>query len=101
MPNDPVSGPITREKLRELVAAPFGAATKAIQEIDPLYGRKEGEKFRWKITADCSMRGTAYVEAASQDEADNLADDLQDAAFDWDAGWGSDISILTVEPDKR
>ena len=47
---DPVSGPIPRDVFATLAAEPHGQALRIIQQYDPLYGRKEGEKLRWKVT---------------------------------------------------
>lgn len=98
---DPVTGPLSRDELSELVKAPFGEAVKVIREYDPQYGRAPGEKYRWKIVARCEMEGTAYVMAADEKEANKLADDITDGAFDWDAPWSSDLEIVSVEPDKK
>jgi hypothetical protein len=98
---DPVSGPLSRQQLAELVTAPFGKAVEVIREYDPQFGRKPGEKYRWRIKARCEMEGTAYVMAADEKEANKLADEITDAAFDWDAPWSSDLEVISVEPDKR
>lgn len=96
--NDPISGPITRDELRELASAPYGEALKVIRKHDPLFGRKDGEKFRWKVLATVTCTMYAFVEAASEDEANKLADKLNTAAFDYESE--GDISIDSVEPDR-
>jgi hypothetical protein len=95
--NDPISGPMPRDQFRELVDAPFGAATKAIRKYDPQFGRADGEKFRWRVHAESTMRGSAYVMASSQEEADDLAADLDCNDFDW-CDYSSDFDVLEVEP---
>lgn len=96
---DPVTGPLSRDEFAEAVKAPCGKAAAIIRRHDPLWGRKPGEKIRWKIEVKGRMYGTAYVMAADQKEADKLADDIDSAAVDWD-DWNSDLEIITVEPDK-
>jgi hypothetical protein len=55
---------------------------------------------RWKVTARSPRRSTgcAFVEAASQFEADKLADALDINDFDFDLT--GDVEIISVEPDK-
>jgi hypothetical protein len=83
---DPVTGPMPREKFRELVALPAGKAREAIQEYDPLWGRRPGEKIEWRIRVERSGRdtGTAFVKAATEKEAEALAENLTSDAIDWD-----------------
>lgn len=98
---DRATGPIPREEFMALVSAPFGAAEKAIRKYDPLWGRKEGEKIKWRVTFTRTVRETGYstVEAADQKEAEKLADDIPDNKIDWDHfGGDSDIDSLEVAP---
>lgn len=96
---DPVYGPIPKAEFAELVAAPYGEATKRIRKYDPFYKREEGEKIRFRVEATGRMHGVGYVEASNQEEADKLADELTDASFDWrDSSGGFDI--VSVELDK-
>jgi hypothetical protein len=99
MSHDPVTGPLSREEFVELITAPYGEATKIIRKHDPFYQREPGEKVRWRVEASGRMRGTAYIEAADQKEADKLANELNDASFDWRDG-GDNFDILSVELDK-
>ena len=96
---DPVTGPLSREELAALAAAPAGVAAEKIREHDPFWGRGDGEKIRWKVTGRSNAKVEAYVMAASQEEANELADKLGDAEFD-EVGWG-DIEIDSIEPDRR
>ena len=99
MAHDPVTGPLSRDEFVELIAAPYGEATKIIRKHDPFYRREPGEKVRFRVEASGRMRGTGYVEASDQKEADKLANELNDASFDWqDSGGGFDI--ISVELDK-
>lgn len=100
MAHDPVTGPISREAFRELVQAPAGQARKKIQEYDPFWGREEGAKIDYEVTVSGMIQGTALVKASSQDEADKLADDLNDADIDWGGG-SDDFTVLSVAPYKR
>lgn len=97
---DPVTGPLSRDEFMELAGAPFGAAAKRIRDFDPFFGRGDGEKIRWKVKCRGDMHGTAYIEAASEKEANNLADNLSEAEVDWDGG-SDDFEILSVEPDRK
>ena len=96
-PLDKITGPITREELPSLAAAPHGHAAEAIRVHDPFWGRGEGEKIRWKVCVRSTGNGgTAYVDAASREEADKLADELDSTMIDWD---DDEFEVLSVEPD--
>lgn len=97
---DPISGPLSRQQLAELVKAPYGECVKVIRKYDPQYGRQPGEKFRWKITARCEMDGVGYVMASDENEAAKLADEMADISFDWSARWPSDMEIISVKPEN-
>lgn len=95
MTRNPISGPIPLDKFKELINLPFGGALKAIRKYDPLYGLQEGEKLRWEVTASGYMTGRSVVYASSKDEAEELAEELTAADFDWDTD--DSIDIDTVE----
>lgn len=101
MKNDPSTGPIPRERFKEIIAAPFGEAAKAIREYDPQWGRADGEKFEWKITVSrCgSDQGTAIVKASSEEEANEEADNLSESDIDWD-DFANGFQVVSVEPNK-
>ena len=63
------TGPLTPEELKELASEPFGAGLKAIRKYDPLYGRKEGERFRWRVRLSARAFAEATVMAANEEEA--------------------------------
>jgi hypothetical protein len=96
--NDPISGPVPRDVFKTLVSVPYGKAREVIRKYDPMWGVEEGEKVRWKVTCYYTHVGVAYVEAANQEEADDLANDLLDSDFSFDYGNG-DIDIIDVELD--
>lgn len=103
MNNDPVTGPFSRDEFSALVNAPYGQAWKAIRKHDPLFGRTSGERFKWLVTLeqDCPMRAHAFVEACSEDEARELAENLPFNDLDWNvidcaAAYGFDV--VDVEP---
>lgn len=98
MAHDPITGPLSRTEFAELVRAPHGYAKKVIRKHDPYYRLEPGEKVRFRVEASGRMRGMAYVEAQSQQEAEKLADALSDASFDWQ---GADFDIIAVEIDQR
>lgn len=95
---DPVTGPLSREKLHELADAPFGAALKEIRKFDPLYGIRDGDLVKWRVKATRMARedGVAEVEAASIEGAKRLAEELDADDFDWDE-FNSDIGDLEIE----
>lgn len=96
--NDPITGPVPREKFVEAVSAPYGQAQKIIREFDPLWGLAEGEEIEWKVKAKISYpaRGTATVRAAGVKEAEAKVDELTFDDFDWDDL--DDFEIVSVEP---
>ena len=100
MTNDPSTGPIPREEFKELARAPAGEARKRIRDYDPLWGVREGEKIEWEVICDGQMRGRVIIKASSQEEADELADNLSDAEIDWECATG-DFDVISVEPYKR
>jgi hypothetical protein len=99
MSHDPATGPFTRQQINEMVAAPYGEATKLIRKVDPFWGREEGEKVRWRVNASGRLHGTAFVQAPSLKEADKLANELTALDFDWGSG-SDDFDILNIELDK-
>jgi len=94
---DRSTGPVPREKFAEIVNAPYGQAAKMIRKYDPTWGLKEGEKIKWRVCCSGTMTGTAYVEAASEEEAIDLAEKLSASEVDWDDG-RDEIEIESVEP---
>lgn len=86
MSNDPSTGPIPRDKFKELVDAPFGAAAKEIRKYDPMFGRSEGETIKWRVTVqrDAHDTGTIYIDAKDEDEACELAEEASESDVDWD-----------------
>ncbi|MCK1445396.1 hypothetical protein IVB43_23715 [Bradyrhizobium sp. 48] len=83
---DPVTGPVPREKFSELVEAPHGQAVRMIRRYDPYYGRKEGEPFKWAVrfTREIEEEGYGYVEAATEEEAEELGRQLKEKDLTWD-----------------
>ena len=102
MVDDPVTGPISKELFKKLADAPFGEATKTIRQHDPLWGRAEGEKIEWIITVQREVTGlgTAIIKAASENEANDLADDLVSSEIDWDDVDINWFEVVSVEPKK-
>lgn len=90
------TGPIPPEVFAECVKAPFGKAKEIIRKYDPYWGRGDDEKISWKVRVSGWMGGTAYVTAATKDEADQLADELSGGDIDWDT-WGDDFTVTSVE----
>lgn len=80
------AGPLTIDRLKELADAPMGAATKALREHDPLWGRALGEKIKWRIEYEqcVTMGGYKIIEAESEDEAMKIFDKMEDSELDPD-----------------
>ena len=97
--NDPSTGPLSREEFKKLVEAPHGQARREIQKVDPLFGRSPGEKIEWRVRCRADMHGTAFVKAATEQEAEALADELTSNDVDWDT-YSDDIEIWDVSPAK-
>lgn len=97
MERDPITGPISRDELKALSAAPFGDAAKAIRKHDPLWGLEDGSEIKWKIEFRREQTGYAIVRAATEKGAGLLADKIPADAIEWE---DDDISIETIDPAK-
>jgi hypothetical protein len=82
---DPSTGPITREQFKRIVDAPFGAAGEMIRKYDPLWGLKPGEKMEWEVTVQRMQQGTVIVKAATEEEAQNMAGEVNESDVNWDS----------------
>lgn len=82
------TGPMTSEQLKALADAPHGHALKEIRKFDPLYGRLSGEgeliKWRVKLTKEVQAVGFVTVEAATKEDAEALAEEVDDHKVEWD-----------------
>lgn len=76
-------GRMTPVQIKELADAPFGQAAKSIREIDPLWGVEEGRPIKWRAKFSREVRevGSAIVEAATKEEAEELAEALPEASI--------------------
>jgi hypothetical protein len=92
----PSTGPLTPEQLKELAQAPFGAGREAIREHDPYWGRARGEKFKWRVEVSTTACGEAYVMAEDEEEAEELADALDDSAIEY-TEFGR-LNVVRVKP---
>ena len=100
MANDPVTGPIPRDKFAEMVNLPYGEACKAIRKYDPLWGIKDGEKIDYEVVVSARVQGRAIVKASSLKEAEELAEEIGEHDCDW-GGYGcDDLEVLDVRPAK-
>lgn len=95
---NPITGPLHPHELKALAAAPFGEAAKAIRKHDPFWGLADGTKIKWIVRCRRNDRGDATIMAASQEEADALAEELTGLDIDWDSD-DDDFTILSVTPD--
>jgi hypothetical protein len=96
------TGPLSPDELKALANAPYGEAVKAIRKHDPLFGLREGQKIRWRVTFEREIReeGVAYVTASSEDEATELGANLESSAINWDVRGYFDENgdLVSVEP---
>lgn len=80
-------GPMSADEFQKAVDAPYGMAAGMLRRYDPLWGRMnaEGDPIRWKVTLEKSvrMRATTYVEAVTEEQADLLAANIDDAKLNW------------------
>ena len=93
----PSTGPLTPEKLKELAGEPFGAGLKAIREHDPLYGRKEGERFKWRVTLSARAWADATVTATDEEDARRKAELLDESEIEYKE-FGNHV-VESVDPE--
>ncbi len=96
---DPSTGPVPRDEFAKLIDAPCGEAKKVIRKYDPLFGRAPGEVVKWTVMVEATGRrtGVAEVDAATEKEAEKLADDLSGDDVEWDYD-EDDFRIISVKP---
>ena len=93
------TGPLTSEELKELASEPFGAGLKAIRKHDPLYGRKEGERFKWRVTLSARAWADATVMAADEEDARREAELLDESEIEYKE-FGNHV-VESVEPEPE
>jgi hypothetical protein len=100
--DDPVSGPIPRDKLKELANAPAGKALREIRKFDPWYGHPPGSKVDICVVATREIEGAAFVKAANREEAKELAKKLKVRDFQWEtSSWiDDDYDIQSIGVDE-
>ena len=95
----PSTGPLTPEELKELAGEPFGAGLKAIRKHDPLYGRKEGERFRWRVRLSAHAWADATVMAADEEEALRAAYLLDESEIEYNEFGNHEVESVEPEPE--
>lgn len=100
--NNPISGPVPREKFNALVDAPHGEARDTIRQYDPFWGLPPGAKIKFEVEVRADLIGYAVVEAASLEEAKKLAAKLPVAEIEFDVHdlTDHDWTVETVNPVK-
>ena len=93
----PSTGPLTPARLKELAEGPFGAGLKAIREHDPLYGRKEGERFKWRVTLSARAWADATVMVTDEEDAHREAELLDESEIEY-KNFGNHV-VESVEPE--
>jgi hypothetical protein len=104
MKHDPITGPMPREKLAELIAAPHGEAQDIIRQYDPFWGLAPGAKIDFEVELCAEVTGYAVVQAASLEEAKKLAEGLSadEVEFDrHDLGRWTVDHVQAVKPPLR
>ena len=102
MPPSPF-GPLSPAEFQEAVDAPYGKATAILRRHDPMWGRfaNEGDKIKWRVRFQqtVTMGATSYVEAATEEEAEALAELIpaKDLRFDEFIS-DDDGELISVEP---
>ena len=77
MSEDRATGRMPREVLASLVNAPFGQAEKVIEQYEA--GGPE-----WEVTFECTIEGTAIIQASTKKAAEDEARKLSLRQIDWD-----------------
>ena len=96
----PATGPISPEQMRELADAPYGKAAEVLRLHDPLFGKKEGDKIKWRVEVETEARmvATTIVEAISKEEAEAIVSKRDANSFDWDCYDANGFNVESVEP---
>lgn len=96
----PATGPISPEQMRELADAPYGKAAEVLRQHDPLFGKKPGDKIKWRVELETEARmvATTIVEATSREEAEEIVSKRHANSFDWECYDANDFNIESVEP---
>jgi hypothetical protein len=94
-------GPLSAEDFAKAVAAPAGHAEKIIRKYDPMWGRKAGEKIKWRVRAEREVleEGSLIVEAANEKEAMDAA--RTKAWHEWSVDYAcdpDDFDLVDAEP---
>lgn len=100
MQQDPIFGPIPPDEFRTFASLPYGEARKAIQKRDPLWGIETGQPIEWKVkfTRKVYEEGYATVRAATQEEAQKIAEKMPEYQISWSADDCDETEIESVEP---
>jgi hypothetical protein len=87
-------GPLSDEEIQAAINAPFGGAADILRKHDPMWGKflSTGDKIRWKVTLhqQVTMQATTYVEAETEEEAEELAAMIDSAKLTFDTFVDSD-----------
>lgn len=96
---DPFTGPMARDKFMALVDAPYGEAAEKLRELDPKWGRPESEwtkRFQVELSRTVFETATTFIEAASLEEAKQLAEELHADEVDWDYDYSDAPEVESV-----
>jgi hypothetical protein len=96
-------GPLTPEEFQSAVDAPYGRAADILRQHDPMWGKfpGDGEKVKWKVRLyqQVTMQSVTYVEAATEEEAEALAAQIDTGALTFDTFIDADDGeIVDVVP---
>lgn len=97
--------PISPERLRALAAAPHGHALRELRQIDPMWGREEGEGIPWvvHVTQEVTMGAYVRVTATSEDEATAIVETMlkKGKVRVYDHESDESPSVADVQPDTK
>lgn len=102
----PISGPISPEELKALADAPYGKAAVELRKYDPLWGKLSRDAddpqpvIAWNVclSQEVTMRAHVTVEARTEEEAMEIAENLSEQKLSWDQHGGGSIFAEWAEP---
>jgi hypothetical protein len=103
----PATGPISPEELQRIASLPYGHAQHELQKHDPLWGKLSrdddapAKPIKWKVfvTQQVTMEAYAHVEAATEEDALEIARTMREGEFSWDFNSSDSVEVQYAEPE--